>query len=40
MALSKLEPDTKKVGANAQRMKEIIETTFPRDSVLNDVEAE
>ena len=39
MALSKLEPDKERVEEIAQRMKEIIETTWLRDPVLNDVEA-
>ncbi len=36
MALSKLEPDAERVEEIAQRMKEIIETTWLRDSKLND----
>lgn len=36
MALSKLEPDAKRVEVIAQRMKEIIETTWLRDPKLND----
>lgn len=39
MALSKLEPDEERVEEIAQRMKDIIETTWLRDPSLNDAEA-
>lgn len=39
MALSKLEPDEERVEEIAQRIKEIIETTWLRDPKLNDAEA-
>ncbi|OGM99190.1 MAG: hypothetical protein A2915_00240 [Candidatus Yanofskybacteria bacterium RIFCSPLOWO2_01_FULL_41_34] len=38
MALSELEPDVNRVEIAALRMKEIIETTWLRDPVLNEVE--
>lgn len=38
MALSTLNPDPEKVAKNANRMKEIIETTWLRNPVLNDPE--
>ena len=40
MALSKMEPNRERVGVVARRMKKIIEMTWLRDPVLNDVEAE
>ncbi len=40
MALSKLEPDKERVMNIALRMREIIETTWLRDPVLNEVEGE
>lgn len=39
MALSKLEPDKERVKIAARRMKQIIETTWLRDPVLNNAEA-